>query len=308
MQNINNSLQEEFEKINKIDSFLESVYPNVSIPTKNLYRSKINKYMSGNHKSDSKKLEILLRQNVSAVKSYRKLFSQFLYYCKNKEKEIEFVKTQKQEGVCSMSGKTEKKNLDSLIVTSTSNCENQDDIKLPINAQIRRIPKYEKLVEVFAKDTKNGMNKKEIVKVFYPIVHNKRTYLSYFYSYLKGLNLWDGKDKFFINLATNIVEDTNNKNNVMVENRSLVKVENKKTLCLDDIIEGVKSLGLDVSSSDSILQILNDEKQKRELQRQKDIIREETLKYISCLKACGVNEETVNNIDRLIEDTFLGVV
>ena len=233
MQNINNSLKEELIKLERIESFLNSTYPDVSISTRNLYKTKIRKYMSGNSKSDQKRFEILLRQDIKAVKAYRKLFNQFLIFCKDREKEIIVTpKTNSWEG--------------EVVMVSKNN-------KLPVNDQIMKIPGYQKLVKVFVRDTEHGMSKKEIVNVFYPIVHNKRTFLSYFYTYLKELNLWDGKDIFFINLSN---KENNSVNDVESEseNTNLVECKNEKSnLDLDDIIESIKSLGLDADHSESIL-------------------------------------------------------
>lgn len=288
MQNINSAMQDGLMKIQQIDSFLESTYPHISTPTKNLYRVKLNKYMSGNIRSDKKRLELLLRQDVLAVKAYRKLFNQFLYYCQNRETEG-CVKQQKGETVM-----TEEKKTDALVPVPL-----KEDNSLPINTQLRKIPKYEKLVKVFVKDREKGMTKKEIVNVFYPIINNKRTYLSYFYSYLKELDLWDGKDTFYITTAArNKTKDTN------IETKNGDSMEATKTVGLDDVIESVKSLGLDALSSESILQILNNEKQKREMKRQKDILLKETENYISALKVGGLNEDLIKNIHQSIITNF----
>lgn len=280
MQNINNSLKEELIKLERIESFLNSTYPDVSISTRNLYKTKIRKYMSGNSKSDQKRFELLLRQDIKAVKAYRKLFNQFLIFCKDREKEIIVTsKTNLLEG--------------EVVMVSKNN-------RLPVNDQIMKIPGYQKLVKVFVKDIEHGMNKKEIVKVFYPIVHNKRTFLSYFYTYLKELNLWDGKDIFFINLANkenNAVNDVESRS----ENTNLVECKNDKlSMDLDDIIESIKSLGLDADHSESILDILNAEKQKRTLEAQQKIINEETDKYFLSLKERGISEMMVDSIHHLL--------
>ncbi len=273
MQSINSSLREELIKAERIESFLNSTYPDVSVSTRYLYKTKIRKYMSGNSKADQKKLELLLRQDIKAVKTYRKVFTQFLRFCKTVEQEVETTKQKGEEVMASV------------------------DNKLPINDQIRKVPGYQKLVRVFVKDTEHGMDKREILKVFYPIVHNKRTFLSYFYTYLKGLDLWDGKDTFFINLASKENSAVGNNVESESENTNLVECKNEKSnLDLDYIIESIKSLGLDEDHSESILGILNAEKQKRALAAQQKIINEETDKYLSSLRERGVSELMVDTI------------
>lgn len=273
MQSINSSLREELIKAERIESFLNSTYPDVSVSTRYLYKTKIRKYMSGNSKADQKKLELLLRQDIKAVKTYRKVFTQFLRFCKTVEQGVETTKQKGEEVMASV------------------------DNKLPINDQIRKVPGYQKLVRVFVKDTEHGMDKREILKVFYPIVHNKRTFLSYFYTYLKELDLWDGKDTFFINLASKENNAVENSVESESENTNLVECKNEKSnLDLDNIIESIKSLGLDEDHSESILGILNAEKQKRALAAQQKIINEETDKYLSSLRERGVSELMIDTI------------
>lgn len=290
MQSINTTLKEELIKAERIESFLNSTYPDVSLATRYLYKTKIRKYMSGNSKADQKRLELLLRQNTKAITMYRKLFNQFLIYCKSKEQEVveDRVVNNKTQGES--------------VMESANN-------QLPINDQLRKIPGYKKLLCVFEKDTRVGMTKKKIVKVFYPLIHNRHTYLSYFYTYLKGLGLWDGKNTYYIKL----VDGYSTKNTSVIEPEKVEEVENTNivkrsngdsSMNLDAIIDGIKALGLSNSNSESILNILNAEKQKRELEAQRNIIVEETEKYILALKKRGIDEEVVEQIKDSIPVLF----
>lgn len=279
-------MAEELKKDLLIESFLINMYPDISESTKITYRLKINKYMSGCSVADQYRLTSLLRKEKAAVTAYRKVFTKFISYCKECET------NQQLEEVLMADNET---------------------TTLPVNENLRKIPNYLKLLECFVIDKGAKLSRKDICSVFYPIVKNKHTHLSYFYTYLNKLGLQDGN--FFKLKITkvpdekDITKDTKKDMEVIMKkeskgskkennNTKMVKVENtesKKDLCISDVLSYLSKYVENEDSMKMIQEIVDKESYKK-------IIKVEVSKFLNSLRSNNIPDDIVENLDDRLQN------